>query len=234
MKRIRKLLCPLLAALLVVSLTVGAWADEETEIPAEPTAAPEVTAAPEATATPEATAAPEATATPEPSDTPEPTATPEVTATPEASNTPLRGTANVPTPSYTLNIPAEQTVAFGASSHTLALPTVSGSSGFAEGQSIALSVSCTAFTCETVSTTIPFTLKAVTLDGTQYAPEAGTLCYRGEADGSAAATPSLVLPESGAVELAQLMLLFAPADWQRALGGEYTASITFQTQVVTE
>lgn len=220
MKKNRNILCLLLAVLLAASLTTGAWAEEDAELP------------PEVTATPEATPTPEVTETPEPTTIPEVTETPEVTATPESSDTPTSGTANVPVPSYTLTIPAEQTVPFGAQTYSLALPTVSEATGFSAGQAIALTIDHTAFISDTASTAIPFAVKAVATDSAEHALDEGAVCYRALDDGSAAATPSLVFSGGDSVELSQLALHFAAADWQRALGGEYSADITFTTTII--
>lgn len=214
MKNIRNILSLLLALLMAVSLAIGACAEEGDSIPSEPTATPEVTTTPEPTATPVETT------TPEPSDTPEPTATP------------LAAAVNVPTPSYTLNIPAAQTVPFGAQTYSLALPTVSEAGGFSAGQVIALTIGHTAFVSDTASTAIPFEIKVVSTEGAEYTLDEGSVYYHALNDSSAAATPSLVFAGGDSVELSQLMLHFATADWQRALGGEYSADITFTSAIV--
>ena len=64
----------------------------------------------------------------------------------------------VPAAQYTLNIPADQTIPFGATSADIGNVTVSDSSGFAVGKNIKVTVTYDAFSSSDVSTTIPFEL----------------------------------------------------------------------------
>lgn len=64
----------------------------------------------------------------------------------------------VPAAQYTLNIPADQTIPFGATSTEIGNVTVSDSSGFAKGKNLNVTVAYDAFSSADVSTTIPFEL----------------------------------------------------------------------------
>ena len=93
----------------------------------------------------------------------------------------------VPAASYILNIPADQEIAFGATSTNIGTVTVTESSGFAEKKNLAVTVNFEAFTCEGVTTTIPFTLRTYTEEGysTNLLANGGVMTFKGTADGTA-------------------------------------------------
>ena len=238
-----------LAAVLILSIGVCAFA-EETENP-EPTPSP----TPTATASPTPTENPaEPTTTPAPTETPiepSPTPTPEITEppveptptpaptepTPEPTEEvePIDDALEIPTPTYTLNIPADQTVAYKAESHQLGCPTVSGTSGFTAGKNIKLTVSWTEFTSESVSTTIPFTMKLISTSDKSYNFTSGTVYFIGNEDGTAAEYPVGISSSTGnQIPAAYFTLNFMAADWNKAMTGEYKASITFSTEIVEQ
>ena len=65
----------------------------------------------------------------------------------------------VPAASYTLNIPADQTIEFGATETNIGNVTVTNSAGFAEGKNLSVTVTYDEFTSAGLSTTIPFSLE---------------------------------------------------------------------------
>ena len=71
-------------------------------------------------------------------------------------------TTTVPTATYTLNIPANQEIAFGATSTKIGTVTVTESNGFAAGKDLVVTVSYDAIECENTTTTIPFNLYTYT------------------------------------------------------------------------
>ena len=67
-------------------------------------------------------------------------------------------TTTVPDATYILNIPADQTIDFGATSTNIGEVSVTNASGFAEGKNLAVTITYDAFKCEGNSTTIPYTV----------------------------------------------------------------------------
>lgn len=258
---IQRLFALALAAVLILSTSVYAFA-EETENP-EPTAAVTPTSSPSPTPTPTTTVPPTEkpvlpTPTPSPTATPteepvsptptlSPTATPTeepVSPTPTPSPTvtlteePVAHVLDepeIPAPAYTLNIPADQAVAYKAEIHDLVCPTVSGTSGFSVGKNIKLDIVWTEFTSETVSTTIPFTMTMVSSSGASYDFSSGTVYFIGNEDGTASEYPVETLNSTGEqIPAAYFSLNFNEADWDKALPGEYKASITFSTEIIEQ
>lgn len=143
-----------------------------------------------------------------------------------ASTTTL--TTTVPAAEYTLIIPEDTTVEFGALFTQLEpMVTVSGAKGFASGKDLAVTVNYDAFRCEGVSTTIPFQL-APNSQGKGW--ESGTsIIFEGKTDGTVATTAkwgTLGLPYIGVKVLSD--------DWGKALAGTYTAVLTFTSEVVVD
>ena len=152
-------------------------------------------------------------------------------------------TTTVPAASYTLNIPADQEIAFGATSTNIGTVTVTESSGFAEKKNLAVTVSFEAFKCEGVTTTIPFTLRTYTEDGysTNVLANGGVMTFKGTANGTAEQyAEHTIVNYGGAVSrewekpIKQILLEISSTTWGKALGGVYTATITFTAEVVAE
>lgn len=157
----------------------------------------------------------------------------------------------VPAAQYTLNIPADQTIPFGATSTEIGNVTVSDSSGFAKGKNLNVAVTYDAFSSADVSTTIPFELvrvavkssgDVVTAVGAQGGKLAsgGNLVFMGLSSGSVGSKAFLFHYDSATsvdeydVYLGQLKVSMLSTDWGKALGGDYTAQITFTSEVVVE
>lgn len=249
---IQRLLALVLVALLILSIGVCAFAEETENPEPTPSPTPTATASPTPTETP-VDPAPTPTATVPPTEdpilptpTPSPTVTPsnepaeedETSPTPaptEEPAAPILDEPEIPAPAYTLNIPADQTVPYKAESHRLDCPTVSGTSGFAAGKNIRLTVSWTAFTCEAASTAIPFSMMLYSTSGTGCDFASGTAYFIGNEDGTATEYPVGISDSTGEhMPAAYFTLNFNAADWEAAMPGEYKASITFSTEIVEQ
>lgn len=144
----------------------------------------------------------------------------------------------VPAAQYTLNIPADQTIPFGAFMTEIGNVTVSDSSGFAVGKNVNVTVAYDVFSSSEVSTTIPFNIR---LDGTSEfwsgsstLVSGGNLTFRGLASGEVESQAYLGKSVGGNLDtlLTQLKVEVASSNWGKALGGDYTAQITFTSEVV--
>lgn len=145
-------------------------------------------------------------------------------------------TTTVPAATYTLNIPADQEIPFGATESKIGELSVTNASGFAVGKNLAVTLNYDAFKCETTSTTIPFNVILCytnTNFGTSIA-SGSSVMFLGQSNG---ATKKYVrkdvvggLPE----DLDLFFITMDSQDWGKALAGDYTATITFTAEVVAE
>lgn len=145
-------------------------------------------------------------------------------------------TTTVPAASYTLNVPANQAISYGSTRANIGGVSITDSDGFAVGKNLNIYANCTAFTCPDVSTTIPFDLKLSQEDYLADASsvvweESTVVCFKGKADDTVSQYPYV----NGASQWSQyLFITIDSADWGKALAGEYSATITFTTEVVVE
>lgn len=140
-----------------------------------------------------------------------------LTLAPEASAETTILTVDVPVPDYELNIPASVVVDHQAESCQLEIPTITGDDS-REGIGIRVSItSSSVFTCSDVSTTIPFNL---TLSGAEDWQLGDCLYFSSIESGVAGVTASGFQPTA-------MVLSFQAADWDAALPGTYTATITY-------
>ncbi|MBE6920607.1 MAG: hypothetical protein E7468_03475 [Ruminococcaceae bacterium] len=146
-------------------------------------------------------------------------------------------TTNVPAASYTLNVPADQEITYGATETKLGAVTVTNASGFAVGKSLKITITYDAFSSESVSTTIPFVVEARYADN-NYQHNEKTIAsgeyivFPGQASGDVDDTP--YYSQAAKQWLDSFYIMVNSADWGKALGGEYTATITFTAEVVAE
>lgn len=149
-------------------------------------------------------------------------------------------TTTVPPATYTLNIPADQTIDFGATSTDIGNVTVTDSTGFAHGKNLAVTVTYDAFKSDSVSTTIPFNLSQI---GSSSSGEQRTnlasgdqLLFRHNSNGAVYERASILV--SGASSylyfIDNISLAVNSDAWGKALAGEYTGTITFTAEVVVE
>lgn len=147
-------------------------------------------------------------------------------------------TTSVPAASYTLNIPTNQEIPFGATSTDLGSITVTNATGFAEGKNLKVVLSFDGFKCADTTTTIPFSIR---LDTASTNNDTDRVNIN---SGDAIMFTGL---SSGAVkeyvtswninrfyDLEQTFLLVNSESWGKALAGDYTATITFSAEVVVE
>lgn len=144
-------------------------------------------------------------------------------------------TTTVPDAEYTLNIPADQEIPFGAISTEIGSISVTDSSSFAVGKNLEVTLTYDDFTCEDVTTTIPFTVKLNATNpsnlGDATVESGGKLVFQGRSNGEVYeyATKKYIDSE-GQMDITKISV--NSADWGKALGGDYTATITFSAEVV--
>ena len=153
------------------------------------------------------------------------------TATAFASNQTVL-TTTVPDATYTLNIPDNQEIAFRTIETDIGAVTITDASGFAAGKNVSVTIAHSDFTCEDNTTTIPYNLVLYYKDGGHtnlYSSEDGLL-FRGQYDGTVA-VPNV---SSGNYRLSfeKIALRDNSEDWGKALGGEYSSTITFTSEIV--
>ena len=142
-------------------------------------------------------------------------------------------TTTVPDATYTLNIPADQQIAFGATSTDIGNISVTEASGFAISKNIDVTITYNAFTSSDVSTKIPFVIVPNVLGGG--APgeinSGDILTFWGESDGGVSKYPGR--RTSRGLEISGLKVNINGSDWGKALGGEYSSTLTFTADVVS-
>jgi hypothetical protein len=160
-------------------------------------------------------------------------------------------TATVPPAQYTLNIPADQTIAYGTLDAEIGNVTVTDSSGFAEGKNIQVTITYTEFASQDVSTKIPFTMyRRSTYTDSYYntinsdvAINSGDyITFHGDSSGAVGERSNNDGHEwqefgkivQGKRDAEAIGLKFSSADWGKALSGDYAATITFTAEVVVE
>lgn len=153
-------------------------------------------------------------------------------------------TTEVPNATYTLNIPADQTIDFGALETDIGFASITDSKNFAVGKNVKVTIEFTPFTCEGVSTTIPYTLTVKDSDysyKTLPLKSGDSVTFTGKADGTVGSrvylgeyTANQSPPKTYHMYADSCLLKTNSADWGKALAGTYTATITFTAEVVAE
>ena len=148
-------------------------------------------------------------------------------------------TTTVPSATYVLNIPADQTVTFGETRTYIGNVTVTDSKNFAEGKNVAVLVEYAPFAAETegVSTTIPYTLYQTSAASSSEASKADTfafttgrkLIFKGKADGT---VNELTGVSSSNYSMKNMFVNIKSQDWGKALAGDYKSTITFTSEIV--
>lgn len=148
-------------------------------------------------------------------------------------------TTTVPAANYTLHIPADQDIPFGNVYTNIGEVKVTNSNGFAEGKNLEVSLSYTDFTCDGVTTKIPFTMWISQFSDTndtgkiltdEKVPSGESVVFMGKADG----TVSEYVKYANGNKRAHAWVIIDSQDWGKALAGNYTATITFTAEVVVE
>lgn len=153
----------------------------------------------------------------------------------------MTATTSVPAASYTLNIPEDPQITFGATKTNIGNVTLTGASGFAKGKNIKLTVTHDEFKSESASTTIPFSLEYIYNpwgeDQSLPFKSGKTFYFVGQTDGTVTEKPQLATVGQKGTEYEEINgfnLAVTSEDWGKALAGEYTATITFTAEVVVE
>lgn len=146
-------------------------------------------------------------------------------------------TTTVPAATYTLNIPADQEIPYGAMETNIGSVSVTDSAGFAEGKNLKVTLTYGDFTCEDTSTKIPFRIRFI--DKTYTASDHNmldvasgeALTFKGQVSGETEKYMPFGSPDIYAAN--QMLVLINSTDWGKALAGNYSATITFTAEVVS-
>lgn len=145
-------------------------------------------------------------------------------------------TTTVPSASYVLNIPADQTVTFGEIKTYIGNVTVTDSKNFAVGKNVDVTVEYAPFVAEAaeISTTIPYTLyQATGTDSgdsgyyTTTLTSGRKMTFKGKADGTV--DEKTIFATRSTME--SLMVNIQSSDWGKALAGDYKSTITFTSEI---
>ena len=146
-------------------------------------------------------------------------------------------TTKVPAASYTMKIPANQTIQYGVEDTDIGNVTIENSEGFSAKKNIEVTVGITKFTSESVNTTIPYLLTTVWSSGQHIAFNIeGVLRFEGQQDGTvksrATGYPNVTGLKDPLGELERMEVNVFSSSWEDALAGDYTSTITFTSKVV--
>lgn len=142
-------------------------------------------------------------------------------------------TTTVPAATYTLNIPADQEIAFGASQSRIGYITVTDSNGFAKGKDIQVTITYEPFSSDTVTTTIPYSL-SISENNSYLTLQSGeSIYFKGLDTGKVSEKPVASQNGNGSYELGGLDVIISSTSWGKALAGEYSSTITFTSEVVS-
>ena len=145
-------------------------------------------------------------------------------------------TTKVPAASYTMKIPANQTIQYGVEDTDIGNVTIEESKGFSAKKNIEVTVGITKFTSESVNTTIPYLLTTVWSSGQHISFNMGVLRFEGQQDGTVKSratgyiTTAAIKDPLG--ELERMEVMVTSSSWENALAGDYTSTITFTSKVV--
>ena len=147
-------------------------------------------------------------------------------------------TTEVPAATYTLNIPVDQEIPFGATKTSIGNITVTDAENFAEGKNLKVTLTYDPFKSDDVATTIPFVIRpglAAAIGGEIPTLTSGKqVTFRGEEDGTVTEKSGIPLTNGNYVDISTLYVEVDSTDWGKALAGEYTSTITFTAEVVVE
>lgn len=148
-------------------------------------------------------------------------------------------TTTVPSATYVLNIPADQTVTFGEIKTYIGNVTVTDSKNFAVGKNVDVTVEYAPFAAEAaeISTTIPYTLfqatgtdSGVSSYDTSKLASGSKMTFKGKVDGTTDEKTTFGVK----CTMESLMVNVQSADWGKALAGDYKSTITFTSEVVAK
>ncbi len=150
-------------------------------------------------------------------------------------------TTKVPAASYTMKVPANQTIDYRLTTKKIGNVTIEESTGFSELKRIEVAVGTTEFTSEKVNTTIPYSLSFRWSSGRSYgftyAGVGVVLLFEGQQDGTVKSRATAYREKGSSrnnpeAELEYMEVGITPRSWDKALAGDYTSTITFTSKVV--
>ncbi len=141
---------------------------------------------------------------------------------------------SVPDAEYTLVIPANQTIEFGATSTELGTVTVQDSSGFAKGKDLAVTVTYSPFTNSSNESTIPYSLYAISNSayGDVTLASGKRITFSGASSGTVGGVFGIRNENNLSVPCSEIGIAIESDDWGKALAGEYSTTIHFSAEVV--
>ena len=143
-------------------------------------------------------------------------------------------TTKVPAASYTMKIPADQTIKYGAEITKIGIVTIVDSEGFSAKKNVEVTVGFTEFTSKGVDTTIPYKIIAV-LGGNYINDTEFVLRFEGQQDGTVKSKATSIISgvtNNSSDTLDHMAIMISSDAWADALAGDYTSTITFISKVV--
>ena len=147
-------------------------------------------------------------------------------------------TTKVPAASYTMKVPANQTIKYGVSFSEIGIVTIEKSEGFSAKKNVEVTVSTTEFTSESVDTTIPYEILTAwgISGGTKWNFDGeAVLRFEGQQDGTVKSNATSIVSgvtNNSSDTLDHMAIMIASDAWANALAGDYTSTITFTSKVV--
>ena len=142
-------------------------------------------------------------------------------------------TTTVPDATYTLKIPADQSVPFGTTQYFYDDISIEEANGFADGKDILVTISHTDFVCDGVSTTIPFKIMTEYTDyGSEVNVELSEVRFPGVSTGGVDYGHIKKKDSGYTTGYGNVWLSISSASWGKALGGTYTATVTYTSEIV--
>lgn len=142
-------------------------------------------------------------------------------------------TTTVPDATYTLNIPADQVIPFGATSTDIGNVTVTNSASFSEGKNLEVTLTYAPFEAAEISTTIPYKITMRNGDRSNALQSGDCMYFYGESDGTVAEKAYHKGNTAEQFECQNITVDILSTNWGKALGGEYSSTITFAAEVVS-
>ena len=148
-------------------------------------------------------------------------------------------TTKVPAASYTMKVPANQTIKYGVSFSEIGIVTIEKSEGFSAKKNVEVTVGHTEFTSESVDTTIPYEILTAwgITGGTKWNFDGeAVLRFEGQQDGTVKSNATSIdisgVTKNPNDQLTHMGIMISSGAWANALAGDYTSTITFTSKVV--
>ena len=142
-------------------------------------------------------------------------------------------TTKVPAASYTMKVPSNQTIRYGARASEIGIVTIENSKGFSAKKNVEVTVVLTEFTSKGVDTTIPYKIITQWTGGMGYYINRGAvLRFEGQQDGTVKSKATSIDTSNLSGTLDYMAITISSDAWANALAGDYTSTITFTSKVV--